>query len=167
MSSNIEQISLAKRFDMSQNMRIPSIQFTVQSGRFAAREASEKLMRQLAPLRLDIEEVGTVEMVLAEALNNIVEHGYPDPENGGPISIYCEHGSTGLCLKLTDNGLPMPGGKAPVGMAADIDFDFMDLPEGGFGWFIIKDLAKDIIYTRSNNENRLDLRIALGTAQKN
>lgn len=49
----------------------------------------------------------------------------------------------------------------PLGLAAKTDVDFMDMPEGGFGWFIIKDLAKDIVYRRQNGENLLDLRIAV------
>ncbi len=115
----------------------------------------------LEPLELDIWEAGTVEMVMAEALNNIVEHGYPDPENGGPISVYCAHGITGLNIKLVDKGLPMPNGQTPIGLVADTDVDLKDMPEGGFGWFIIKNLAKDIVYSRVNEVNLLDLRIAI------
>jgi serine/threonine-protein kinase RsbW len=39
--------------------------------------------------------------------------------------------------------------------------DLMDLPEGGFGWFLIKDLAKDVVYARVEGENRLQLRVAV------
>ena len=152
---------------MSDKGPIPHIHFTVQSGVYAAREASAKLMDGLAPLDLDVEEAGTVELVVAEALNNIVEHGYPDPKNGGPISIYCEHGKKGLNIKLIDKGLPMPDGKTPIGLAANTDVEFMDMPEGGFGWFIIKDLAKDVVYSRVDEVNRLDLRIAIALGTNN
>lgn len=146
---------------MSDQAPIPNIHFTVQSGVYAAREASEKLMHELAPLGLDAEEAGAIELIMAEALNNIVEHGYPDPQNSGPISIYCEHGTKGLNIKLVDTGLPMPDSKAPAGLAPKTDVALTDLPEGGFGWFIIKDLAKDVVYTRTDDANRLDLRIAI------
>lgn len=43
----------------------------------AVRKALKELLDGLAPLDLDIEEMGTVELVMAEALNNIVEHAYP------------------------------------------------------------------------------------------
>lgn len=157
----------SEHFNMAIQRAIPNIHFTVQSGTFAARDASAMLMDQLAPLDLDVEEAGTVELVMAEALNNIVEHGYPDPENGGPITITCKHGTKGLNIKLVDYGLPMPDGKTPVGLAVNLDVDFMEIPEGGFGWFIIKDLAKDIVYTRFDRENRLDLRIAIGIEPRN
>lgn len=140
---------------------IPRIHFSVQSGPFAAREALTKLMEGLAPLGLDIEEAGTVELVLAEALNNIVEHGYPDQDSSGPINLSCTHASSGLNIQLIDEGIPMPDGKTPIGLAPDTDVDFMDMPEGGFGWFIIKDLAKDILYKRMEKSNCLNLRIAV------
>ena len=56
----------------------------------------------------------------------------------------------------------MPDGQTPVGAAADLDVDFCDMPEGGFGWFLIKDLAKDVNYHREGVQNHLHLRIAVG-----
>jgi serine/threonine-protein kinase RsbW len=167
MNYNLEHSGITEQFNMSHQAAIPHIHFTVQSGVYAAREASAKLMDGLAPLDLDIEEAGTVELVMAEALNNIVEHGYPDPKNGGPISIYCEHGNKGLQIKLIDKGLPMPDGKTPVGLAVNTNVEMVDMPEGGFGWFIIKDLAKDVVYSRSKEANRLDLRIAIALGTTN
>jgi serine/threonine-protein kinase RsbW len=43
----------------------------------AVRKALKELLDGLASLDLDIEEMGTVELVMAEAPNNIVEHAYP------------------------------------------------------------------------------------------
>lgn len=151
---------------MPQKAPIPCIHFTVKSGVYAAREASEKLIDSLAALDLDVEETGTVELVMSEALNNIVEHGYPDPDTVGPISIHCEHGNKGLKIRLIDKGLPMPDGKTPIGLAADTDVELTDMPEGGFGWFIIKHLAKDVVYSRVDEANRLELRIAIALGSK-
>jgi serine/threonine-protein kinase RsbW len=167
MNCNLEYCGIAEHFDMSTQAPIPNIHFKVQSGVYAAHKASEKLLYELAPLVLNAEETGAIELVMAEALNNIVEHGYPDPKNGGPISIYCEHGTKGLNIKLVDNGLPMPNGKIPAGLAVNTDVELKDMPEGGFGWFIIKDLAKDVAYTRTLDTNRLDLHIAITVSAKN
>lgn len=156
-----EQISHAFQQKGVENAMLPSFDIAVNSGTFAAREAIEKLMEKLSPLQLDIEESGTFELVIAEALNNVVEHGYPDPENGGPIKIDCTHKSNGLHIHIVDHGLPMPDGKTPLGLAAEVDVDFMDMPEGGFGWFLIKDLAKDVQYERTGDKNSLRLRIAI------
>lgn len=140
---------------------LPPITIAVQSGTWAVREALAKLMEQLGPLGLDIEEAGTVELVLAEALNNIVEHAYTDPTCPGPICIRCQHKADGLHLEIRDQGAGLPDGQMPLGNTAPCDAKWMDLPEGGFGWFLICDLAKDIHYERVGSENRLDLRLAV------
>jgi serine/threonine-protein kinase RsbW len=145
----------------AKHSRLPRFNVAVNSGTFAAREAISQLMEKLSPLQLDIEETGTFELVIAEALNNVVEHGYPDPTQGGPIEIDCTHKSNGLHVHIVDQGLPMPDGKTPLGLAAEVDVDFMDMPEGGFGWFLIKDLAKDVHYERQGNSNCLHLRVAI------
>ena len=61
----------------------------------------------------------------------------------------------------------MPNGQLPLGMAQDVDVDMMDLPDGGFGWFLIKDLAKDVRYHRIGEVNQLDLRLAVAIPQPN
>lgn len=138
------------------------IAISVRSGARAPRMALARLMSGLAPLHLDVEEAGTVELVLAEVLNNICEHAYAEAEDAGPIDITCSHGPSGLIFGVADDGKPMPDGQTPLGMQAEIDVDVMDLPEGGFGWFLIQDLAKDVHYARIEGRNRLSLRIAVG-----
>ncbi|AXI44912.1 ATP-binding protein [Sulfitobacter sp. SK012] len=134
----------------------------VHSSEIAIREALRKVLDGLGPLDLDIEEAGTVELVLAEALNNIVEHAYAPQQGVGPVLIRCLHKKNGLHFRIEDRGVAMPEGHAPLGVAADLTGDFMDLPEGGFGWFIIQDLAKDVKYQRVGNANLLNLRLAVG-----
>jgi serine/threonine-protein kinase RsbW len=141
---------------------LPPFDVSVQSSDKAVREALSKLLGALGPLALDIEEAGTVELVVAEALNNIVEHAYPNIEAPGPIDIHCEHKKDGLHLQIKDTGHSMPDGKMPIGQPASLDVDLMDLPEGGFGWFLIQDLAKDVSYARVGSENLLHLRLAVG-----
>ncbi|WP_299044665.1 ATP-binding protein [uncultured Tateyamaria sp.] len=130
----------------------------------AVRDALGQLLEGLKPLALDIEEAGTVELVMAEALNNIVEHAYPEGAAEGPIKITCTHQNDGLHLTVVDSGRAMPDGQTPVGAAADLDVDFCDMPEGGFGWFLIKDLAKDVTYQRQDMKNLLRLRLAVAVA---
>ena len=125
------------------------------------RDALAQVMQALSPLRLDVEECGTVELVLAEAMNNILEHAYPQHEALGPIHLSCNHDANGLHVRIRDAGRPMPNGTTPIGTAVNLDVDFDDLPEGGFGWFLIKDLAKDIEYHRADDENHLSFRLAV------
>ena len=142
--------------------QMPVLQISMRCCRFSVREALKQLLDGLRPLALDIEEAGTVELVMAEALNNIVEHAYPDQDPEGFVRITCEHTRSGLQMTVIDRGRGMPDGQTPVGAAVSPDLDLCDIPEGGFGWFLINDLAKDVCYQRRQSENRLRLRLAVG-----
>lgn len=135
--------------------------FSVETGPLAVREALEQVFEHLAPWSLDVEERGTIELVLAEAMNNIVEHAYPEEDATGQIDVLGTAEPDGLHFELRDYGKPMPNRQAPFGAQADLSVDVTDLPEGGFGWFLIRDLAKDVDYTRDGDVNRLMLRLAI------
>ncbi len=137
----------------------------VNAGRMAVREALSAILAGLRSLDLDIEEAGTVELVLAEALNNIVEHAYGGVRGSGPIRIRCQHRPDGIHFCIEDEGDPMPEGRLPLGAVQNIERDMEDLPEGGFGWFLIQDLAKDIRYERLGGTNRLCLRLAIAVTR--
>jgi len=114
----------------------------------------------LDPLGLSMEECSSVEIVLAEALNNVVEHGYPD--GGGEIYLKLRRHRAGLLIQVKDRGRPMPGGRTPVGDHPATSSRREHLPEGGFGWFLIRELARDLIYDREDGENILIFRLAVG-----
>ncbi|MGA9412780.1 MAG: ATP-binding protein [Roseobacter sp.] len=140
---------------------LPPFEVHVESGQSAAREALEKFLEKLRPLNLDLEEAGTIELVLAEILNNIVEHAYPPAGPSGPIDIHCAQKQNGLLVQIKDRGTAMPDGKLPLGEINPVDVEFDNMPEGGFGWFLIQHLARDVTYTRVNNENHLKMRLAV------
>lgn len=148
---------------MTSTAPLPPIRVCVQSSELAVRCALKQLLDGLAPLCLNVEEAGTVELVMAEALNNIVEHAYPEGDAAGPINILCKHATDGLHLKVIDEGRAMPNGQTPEGAPVDLDVAFHDMPEGGFGWFMIKHLAKEVRYERAGWENRLMFRLAVAT----
>lgn len=108
---------------------------------------------------LSEDERGTMEIVLAEVLNNIVEHAYC--ENPGEIEVALKLSFDSLAVTVVDHGLPMPGGKAPSGHLKPIG-DFDDLPEGGFGWHLIRTLSRELVYQRKNGTNRLSFRLDRG-----
>lgn len=96
----------------------------------------------------------SAELVMAEVMNNIVEHAYAS--RGGRIEVALQRVPRGLACRFTDSGLPMPGGTPPpgrdplqAGMAAG------DLPEGGFGWGLIRLLSEDLCYRRIGNRNQV------------
>jgi len=132
---------------------------SLQTGEQAVREALAQIMKGLAPLDLTPEDAIAVELVLAEALNNVAEHAYPTHHAQGPIQVTCDFEHGGLNVTVADRGLGMPDGQAPKGNPQPVDLDVQDLPEGGFGWFLIRDLTRDLTYTRIGRENRLRFRM--------
>ncbi|QUJ76484.1 ATP-binding protein [Sulfitobacter albidus] len=127
----------------------------------AVREGLAEVMAHLAPLALSPDDSGTVELVLAEALNNIVEHALAQTCELHDIRVEGRRDPAGLHLLISDPGTPMPGGQAPAGAPPQIDLPTQTLPEGGFGWFMIQTLAQDVRYARIGAENRLSLRLPL------
>lgn len=125
---------------------------TIQSDNFAVRIGLGQLL-SMAPLRHLSDDVrGNVEIVLAEVLNNVVEHAYRDAP--GPICICIDHIAPVLAVSVFDQGAPMPGGHLPAGHPLPIE-EVEELPEGGFGWFLIRALTQDLRYDRAGEVNRL------------
>ena len=125
------------------------------------RKTLENVTELLAPLELTAEETGSIELVLAEALNNVVEHAYT-PGIPGPVSLVVRHRRASLLFEVRDKGFPMPNGRAPDGKNPTKEVVQSTLPEGGFGWFLIRELANDLIYDRQDDENILIFRLAIG-----
>ena len=113
-------------------------------------------LRQLlaaAPLCDLSEDVrGSAEIVLAEVLNNIVEHAYPG--FAGLIDVTLDYAHPTLSFEVVDTGHAMPCNRLPKGELADLD-DTGELPEGGFGWFLIRNLTNGLAYSRVADRNTL------------
>ena len=125
----------------------------------AVRAALQKVMLHLVPARLTDDLLGSLELILAEVLNNIVEHAYAG--GGGEIALALGMDHVALWCEIADRGAAFPGGSLPAGAPAAVDVAVDDLPEGGFGWFLIRTLARDIGYRRDGNTNRLRFSLAL------
>ena len=79
-----------------------------------------------------------------------MEHAYC--ERGGEIDLILEPGPDGLRCAIEDRGVPLPGFALPEGALPDR----ADGPaEGGYGWFLIRSLARDLQYDRAGGTNRL------------
>lgn len=125
----------------------------------AIRGALAEVMGVLDPNSLGSEERGTIELVLAEVLNNIVLHAYGGDTTDGMISLKLTLARNGLQFTIRDDGGPMPPGELPLGRVADPNKGTMAQPEHGFGWFIIRAVARDIAYIRAGGQNTLTFRI--------
>lgn len=127
------------------------------SGPMAVRAALAELRQGLTGL-VAADAAGSIELVLAEVLNNICEHGYRDIPGGAiQVSVWIE--GEMLVFETRDYGLPMPGGRVPAGRRAQLDCPVENLPEGGFGWYLIRQLTADLTYARQGERNHLTFRM--------
>jgi len=97
-----------------------------------------------------------VEITLAEVLTNVVEHGYQMRDDGW-IRIKMHAGEDSVWFSILDGGIEMPTSFSPPEAMPDLDRPFDDLPEGGFGWPLIRELADKVSLRRRNGVNRLSL----------
>ncbi|PCD76323.1 ATP-binding protein [Pseudothioclava arenosa] len=132
----------------------------------AVREALRAAVARFARL-MSADEAGTFELILAEILNNVVEHSYQDADEG-TVTLSIVQDRRGLSCSISDDGVPLPEdclrrvlpddpGRPQPG----------NLPEGGFGWFLIHDLAEELGYQRDANRNLLAFRLPLCPQKEN
>ncbi len=127
----------------------PDIHIELEGTPKEVRHALETLRERLTERQLEACNAGTLEIVLAEVLNNVVEHALVH-QSDGLISLTGNYDANSWFLKVRDNGAPMPEDQIPSGKPPEVDTDLMDLPEGGFGWMMVRTLARDIVYARTD-----------------
>ena len=108
--------------------------------------------------QVSADAMGRLELVLAEVMNNVVEHAdlAPQPLPGSMSR------SMHLCVVMHDNGLSCAitddGGHLPADCLLPRSLpalDPLDLPEGGFGWCLIQGLTQSLCYYREGQRNCL------------
>lgn len=124
-----------------------------------ARSAAQAVAGQLTLRGIAADRCSDIEIATAEAVNNVVEHAY-DPGHCGSLVLSLSRCGTYLCLAVFDRGRPLPCGAVPEGKAADVSGPADSLPEGGFGWFLIRTLTASISYRQNGAENHLILRFS-------
>lgn len=129
----------------------------------SVRDALLSTLDGLKGINLSDDDASTVELVLAEVMNNVVEHAYRD-DREGMIELQVVHDANGLICTVLDDGFAMPNGHPPVGTPPEPDVPLALQPEGGFGWFLIRTLAHDLNYSRDGQRNRFSFRLAITDA---
>ena len=130
--------------------------FTLLSTPGAVRATLGEIGRHPVMSKLPQDARGSAEVVLAEALNNIVEHAYDHA--GGKIELRLHRVRGMLLCDVFDTGAPMPNCEIPTGLAQSVD-QTEDLPEGGFGWFLIRALTENLQYRRIGARNHLSFQL--------
>ena len=102
-----------------------------------------------------------VEIVVAEVINNIIEHAHVDCAGRIELSLFIHPGPLSqaphILCSVRDDGAGMPGEALPPGIGQCNGTAAQDsLAEGGFGWQLIRTLAQDIRYRRRDGLNQLD-----------
>lgn len=135
--------------------RAPDILETIASTSDAVGVALAGLSTSLARQTGADYDPGLAELALAEVLTNIVRHACAGAERRS-IRLELWLNAPDLWCRVTDDGAPMPDGRLPATRLAPPE----SLPEGGFGWPLIRHLTRDLRYRRDAGQNVLSFRIA-------
>ncbi|WP_380055692.1 ATP-binding protein [Falsihalocynthiibacter sp. SS001] len=144
--------------DMPEKCGASPLELTLVSDAMDVRATILKLLAKLRALNFSEADCSKVELVVAEVLNNIVEHAYPDGGRG-TIRLRIDFQESALAFEVVDHGLPMPNRSLPSAHIPKLE-NGANLPEGGWGWMLIHELSHDLSYVRTGCENRL--RFCLG-----
>jgi serine/threonine-protein kinase RsbW len=144
---------------------LPGFTLRVLARNHSIRDALQETRARLTRVSLSEEEINTVEVVLAEVMNNVAEHAYAWRRDGEMV-LTLRQTPEGLAISVTDEGRSMPDDSLPFGQHLDPTAPLDDMPEGGFGWLIIRQLARDVGYTRQSGVNQLSFRIAVGVTPR-
>ncbi|MBC9246135.1 ATP-binding protein [Paracoccus sp. 11-3] len=106
--------------------------------------------------------IGRLELVLAEVMNNITEHTAPSRTDGlrrsaSMIHLSIVRDSTGLACAVSDDGQSLPEDCLRPRTLPEAAHP--DMPEGGYGWFLIQDLTQALCYYREGSRNFLAFNI--------
>ena len=97
--------------------------------------------------------VGEIELVLEEALVNIMNYAYPETPGELELRVATLPGGR-LRITICDWGVPFN----PLGREdPDLDLDLTKRPIGGLGIFFIKQFADEVAWQRRGDENLLEL----------
>jgi len=94
-----------------------------------------------------------INLVLEEALSNIIYYAYPDDgEHEIQISLSLE--GQNLCIIITDDGIAFD---PTAHQEPDISLSAEERPVGGLGIFLISKIMDSVRYAREQNRNTLTL----------
>lgn len=133
----------------------PDIFHRFTSGTVQVRHVLDQTRAATRAAHIDRATCDSSQIILGEVLNNVVEHAYHF-EEGHPIELSIWLKDTGLLCKVHDQGDPMPNGVPRAGITTTIDTsDRVALPEGGFGWAMVRELTQNLQYFRVDGCNEL------------
>ena len=101
------------------------------------------------------ERLNEIELIVEEALVNIIRHAYP--QRPGYIELICDPiDGGGLAIVIADEGISFDIHALPD---PDISTDLMARKTGGLGVFFIRKLTNQVSYHRDGERNILTLTV--------
>ena len=100
--------------------------------------------------------VEQVELCVAEALTNVVKHAY-DGRETETFHVACNASGRQIVVDIIDRGKELPESALEQTELQPFSCDLNDLPESGFGWFIILEQMDSVSYRREAGTNFLTL----------
>ena len=98
--------------------------------------------------------VMNLNLVLEEAISNIIQYAYKDKPEEKQIEIVASYNAHNLVLTITDSGEPFDPTRIED---PDITLSAEERPVGGLGIFLIKQIMNEVEYQRINGNNVLTM----------
>ncbi|HHC74132.1 MAG TPA: ATP-binding protein [Thiothrix sp.] len=117
------------------------------------KNVSERLYQFAKMEHIDEMLLGQLELLLVEAVNNVIEHAYRN-QAGHPIYITFTKSATEIIFMIKDQGRPLPDDLSTRNKEMP---NATSLPEGGWGLSLIYALANRVEFSRQNETNTLTL----------
>lgn len=110
-------------------------------------------------LRFGLDETcrDRLNLILEEALVNVINYAYPKEETG-EIELQIMHDTLGkIIFRISDSGQPFdPTAAGQVNTDADVE----ERPIGGLGIFLIQNLSENVSYSRIDGRNILTITVS-------
>ena len=134
-----------------------SMEMRVAPERAALETTRQAVLGFLEPHALSARSIYAVELVLEEALTNVIAYAYPQGQ-AGRVSLGVRVLADAVELCIEDDGVEFdPLGVAPSPMPASI----AEATPGGLGLLLIRRFARDVGYRRADGRNVLTVVVAL------
>lgn len=137
-------------------------QFDCRATELDVRQVLIDLRAALADVVAGDDVRSSVEIAVAEGLNNVVEHSLT-ASCDGRIHVRMGVDAAHVFVLLQDPGAPYPNWALPDAPQVDLDVPLAELPEGGFGWGMIHALTDRLDYSRVSGMNCLKMWFARGS----
>ncbi|MBD2570472.1 SpoIIE family protein phosphatase [Anabaena lutea] len=142
----------------SQAANVMEWNLTLNSELTELEEVKQSLGKILQAASLTVELIEDAQLIVEEVLVNIIEYGYEN-RSDGCIDLRIEMNDQQLTMTFKDSGKPFN----PLTEIAspDMMMDDEDRSLGGFGFFLVQELAEQVDYVYLNGKNILTVRQAI------